>query len=333
MRASSVLSFASLAAALVACSSSGSHPGPGTDAGDAGDSASPGADATAEAGQDTGTGSDAPGDAPGDAGPVLQTYVRVADWSPDVASFDFCVAPQGTSDWEGPILAIAAALEPDAGSLGDGGVDGLTFPEVTEYLPLLPGAYDVRLVAASATDCSVGIAPDATGLPALATSAHSTIAVVGDSGVAGSDAPLTIEVLTDDAAPPAAGGFALRFINAVPSLPTVSFGEGSLAKKTFAPLFTGVAFGAAGTQGESDAGVVDGNGYLSLAALSGDLSVVASGATTDTATAPGVSFGGGQVVTVAAVGGKTHGSIPPELIACTDNASPVGLLTSCVVNP
>jgi len=314
--------------AVAACSSS--HASSGADAGDAGHDAGVAPD-TGSSGDDAGGGGvDAAADTPAETGPTSQTLVRLADWSPDAVPLDFCAAPHGTGSWEGPLLAISAALDPDAGLAGDAGSHGLTFPGVTAYLSLAPGQYDVRIVDARATDCSVGIVNDAVTLPAFAANAYTTILVVGDASNAGTDAALTVTSVADDATLPAGGGLALRFINASPSVPSAAFGTGSLASSTFVPLFTGVAFGRASSGAANDAGAIDGNGYLALPSLSGDVSVVATGGTADLATVSDLSITAGFVVTLAVIGGKTGGAAP-ALIECFDDRPAVGLLSPCFV--
>src|SRR5580700_3131759 len=161
-----------VAGLLAACSSS--HASSGSDAGDAGPDARFTVETGAPGDDEDGGNVEAASEAAAETGPTTQTLVRLADWSPDAIPLDFCVAPHGTGAWEGPLLAISAALDPDAG-LGDAGGHGLTFPLVTAYLSLAPGQYDVRLVAAQATDCGVNIVNDAVGLPAFAADAHTTI--------------------------------------------------------------------------------------------------------------------------------------------------------------
>ena len=316
-----------LAAGMAGCSSSTGHSSPG---GDAGSDARFNPD-TSVGGDDSGSTLDAGDDAATDAAtdaPAAQTFVRLADWSPDFVPFDFCAAPHGTGRWVGPLLAISAALDPDAGFAGDAGAHGLTFPGVTAYLGLTPGPYDVRLVAAQATDCSVNITSDATDLPALAVDAHTTVLVVGDATKTGNDATLTIIAIVDDVTPPAAGGLGLRFVNAAPSLPSVAFGTGSLATSSFVPLVTGVAFGTVGTTTAGDGGAIDANGYLTIPSLVGQASAAATGAKADATTASGLALGAGQTVTMAVIGGKTNGP-PAELIECFDSRPPMGLLSYC----
>ena len=71
-------------------------------------------------------------------------------------------APTGTSGWIGPLLARTFP----AGSLGQGGANGLQFPSVTKYFGVAPGQYDMQVVASGSTDCTTGLLP-VTPLPAL----------------------------------------------------------------------------------------------------------------------------------------------------------------------
>jgi hypothetical protein len=105
-------------------------PPPATDAGDAGDASAV------------------------DASPP-QTFLRVAHASPDAPAFDLCVAPHGTTTFQGPLIGLfAAGLRGDAGPLPEAGPTGVSFGQVSAYLPLAPGQYDVRLVPAGGGSCT-----------------------------------------------------------------------------------------------------------------------------------------------------------------------------------
>jgi hypothetical protein len=287
-----------------------------------------GQDATADSnGNDVATDTNSSTDAGQDAAPP-QTNVRFANWSPDApaSGFDFCVAPHGTTNWTGPILGSELA---DAGSIGDSGTNSLPFPLVTAYLAIDPGQYDVQVLSAGATSCTGGILT-VTTLATLATDAFTTFAVVGDVSKAGNDPGLTVVGFTDDST--AASGALVRFINAAPDLSAVDFGQGTLAASNFQALFTNVQFGQAGSAMGSDAGSVDTNGFLSLAALSGaTLSVhTSAGGTSDTATASNVSVAASTIATLALVNGK-NGGPAPQFLLCQDNAPTPGLLGQCSI--
>ena len=72
--------------------------------------------------------------------------VRVAHLSPDAPAVDFCIAAHGTTSFSGPVLKGASLTA------------GLSYPSVTQYLPVPAGQYDVRLVAPNAADCHTSLA-------------------------------------------------------------------------------------------------------------------------------------------------------------------------------
>lgn len=118
--------------------------------------------ASADAGTDAGsidTSADA-GDASEDVAPQPpQTFLRIANASPDSPPFDVCVAPHGTTAFQGPLLGqLAATLglaAPASGDAGgeDAGAVALAFAQVSAYVPLSPGQYDALLVPAGAASC------------------------------------------------------------------------------------------------------------------------------------------------------------------------------------
>ena len=92
-----------------------------------------------------------------DQTPGPTARVRVAHLSPGAPAVDFCLAPAGSGEYAGPVLA------------GAGAAGGLSYSNVTKYLEVDAIQYDVRLVAPASTDCatSLGGLPDFTNLPAL----------------------------------------------------------------------------------------------------------------------------------------------------------------------
>jgi hypothetical protein len=314
--------FGASSALAVACTiSSTTVDGSGSDSG-AGDTS------TTDSGSDGGTDGD-DGAAEAEAAPPPQTSVRFANLSPDAPTIDFCIAPHGTSSFQGPVIALAAA---DAGA---GGVSGLDFEQVTTYFATAPGQYEVRLVAAGSADCSTALqgTTDATSLPSLAQDAYTTIAVLGDLAAAGNDPTLALHAYADDTTAPA-NQAALRFLHAAPSLPALDFGSGSLGSADFQALFTQAQFGVLGTQSSSDAGTVDTNGYVGIAPLaSEEMSAhTSTGATSDAFDGANVSANVGNVITIFAVGAKTgDSSHPPVLLLCFDNAVTTDVLANCSV--
>ena len=285
---------------------------------DVGDGA---ADTATDGAMDAGDASDAL--ASSDASTTNVSAVRVANWSPDSPSVDFCLAPHATSAFQGPIVTRLA---------NTGGADGgaaLAFPRVSAYSYVAPGRYDARLVVAGAADCTTGIAPDATMLPALTSGTFATIALVGEAHAVGSDPSLQLVSFLDDQR--AGGMVAMRFINAAPAIPKVDMGTGPVA--TFKPLFLGVAFGQT-SSADGGASGVDSNGYLTMQPLAAaTLSAHPPGATTDSALASNVSAGAGSILTIVLLGrtpGASSDAGPQgQLIECIDNAGTVGAYENC----
>ncbi len=290
------------------------------------DSATSGDDTGTDTGTETdsGTTTDAPGEA---AAP--STNVRLANLSPDApsAGYDFCLAPHGTTTWSGPQLA---------GVTGDAGTLSLAFPNVTTYFQLDPGQYDLEIVATGAADCTAPNGSAVTTLPNMTQDNFFTIAVEGDTTVAGSDPGLTAFGFQDDPAP--ASGINLRFLNVAPQFngtTTMDFGTGALGASSFVALETNVAFATLPTAADSDAGTVDGNGYLGTAALTSatEFSTHAStGGTNDTATISGQMIASGSA-TVFLINGKTSGTAPSFLVCQGDTTSnSTSLLSNCATH-
>ena len=345
------------------------------------------------------------GDDSGDVFPDAETpvlaSVRVAHASPDAPAFDVCVAPHGTATFQGPLLARLAASVTAATGI-DAGAVGVSFSQVSAYVSLAPGQYDVRLVAAGASSCDpsaaldgqnedveastgdsdagfveasaggpdaalvdatsgadAGVAVDAGGadsdagivveggagadggatsvalpdwvnLPVLQANTFTTLLIAGDLTPAGSDAPIGVGLLSDDAEL-AGGAASLRAINAVPSTPSLDFGLGSGA--AWMPLLTDVAFGKASSMSGPGQDAVDANGYVPIPTFSGQAMsarVPSSDAGVDVATAGAVDVELGAIATVMAIGGKTgDSSYPPALLICIDNQPSGGLLSDC----
>jgi hypothetical protein len=345
--ASLALSLGGAAALAVACtitttdtSGGGSDGGAGSDSATGGDSATNGDSGT---GDETSSG-DAGADVEAEAAPPPVTYVRVAHLSPDAPAVDFCYAAHGTTQFTGPVLAgLAGVADAGADAASDAGAGAsLAYTQVSAYVAIPPGQYDVRVVAAPATSCATGLFADATSLPTLAANGYATIAAMGDSSVAGSDHAIGLAAFVDDATAPA-GQAALRAIHASPSMPALDLGTGSIASTNFAPLFAAITYGTTGQPPASDAGATDGgtidsNGYVPIAALaSATISAhTSTGATSDAVVASqDVSVAASSVATLFIIGAKTGDATHPlKLLLCQDNAASSGLLASCsVVSP
>ncbi len=292
---------------------------------------------SATSGDDTGTNTDTgvvtdsgTTDAPGEAA-APSTNVRLANLSPDAPStgYDFCLAPHGTTTWSGPQLA---------GVTGDAGSLSLAFPNVTTYFQLDPGAYDLEIVAAGASDCTAPIGTAVTNLPNMTQDNFFTVAFVGDTTVTGGsgDPALTAIGFQDDPAP--ASGINIRFLNVAPQFNgsiTMDFGTGGLGSSTFVALETNVAFATLPTATSGDAGTVGSNGYLGTAALTSATEFSAHtsiGGTADTATIMSQMISTGSA-TIFLINGKTGGAAPGFLVCQGDTTSnSASLLSNCATH-
>lgn len=311
-----------------------SHGGGGAPSGDAGGDT---AASTLDGGDDSGD--EAEATAP-------QTQLRMAHTSPDAPPLDLCVAPHGTSSFQGPLLA-QLALGGGAGDAGDADIEtdaavpGVAYAQVSAYVALAPGPYDVRIVAAGASSCDSAIAAggdaagpvaDWTNLPPLALNTSATLLLAGDLRPAGDDGRLTVTLLTDDSAL-STGAAVLRAINAIPSERSLDFGLGS--GSAWEPLLTDVTFGAASATTGPGQGTVDANGYTPIPPLSSQAVSArpsSSDAGADIAVAMNVEIAQGSIATILAIGGKTGDSAhPPALLLCEDNQPSGGLLSDCSV--
>lgn len=243
-----------------------------------------------------------------------RAHVRVAHLSPDAPAVDVCLAASGATFTGKPLLGALGAM------------GGLSFPQVTTYVDLPVQTYDVRIVAASATDCTTGVF-DKKGI-AVTDGLSATIAALGDLTVAGSDPAFDLGVLVDDAIAPTGGNISLRFVHASPGTPAVDVGLGS--GSMFTKVFANVAFGhvASGTG-------IDPNGYATAPALTNQtVSARLANASSDALVVPGVNVPAGAIATAFAVGGKTGDSVHPlKVLLCNDDAAPSGLLASCATAP
>jgi hypothetical protein len=284
----------------------------------------------------------------GDAAPPPRAGLRFANWSPDAPAVDFCIAPHATTDFQGPMVAAKLQALEDSGIDDDAGTPGLSFPQVGSYFYVTPGGYDVRVVAAGSPDCTVGVvAPDDTTVPALSADTLTTIAAIGDVKPPAGEPTISLASYHDDIEPTLDGGSPLdggelivpmRFINAAPSVPEISFGTGTIADSSFVQRFVGVRFGQAGSLQEATAteftppylAEVDGNGYALLASLLPEtVSLHAFRTRVDLVAGPQVPAPPGILVTMVAVGDSTF-----HIVECFDNAGTTGLLSTCnVISP
>jgi len=255
--------------------------------------------------------------------PSTMGLLRFANWSPDAPAFDMCIAPHGTTSFQGPLLSALGAAQSDGGSAG------LPFPFVSAYTLLTPGQYDARIVVGGAVSCAVGILADTTDLPVLEVGDAETVALVGEVVPSAADYKLHVLGFRDDVS--AGGSTEVRVINAAPAMPFIDVGTGSLSGKDFLAIFRKVQVGQASAPNEGWIPLlVDANGYnanqpISSATFSGH----ASGATMDAVVGPSFSVPSGVVMTFVLAGGTS--STSPALVACADNAGTAGVLSDCTV--
>jgi hypothetical protein len=256
--------------------------------------------------------------------------VRVANWGPGAPGVDFCLAPHGTTSFQGPLLSSVAAAINDAGVL-DAGAPSISFPLASTYVPVAPGQYDARLVAGGASDCSTKIVPD-TPLPAVSGGQAMTVALlanpVADAG------PLGVVGLLDDITPP--GAIGIRAIHGATSLANIDVGTiASAMNASFARLFITIPFGASSSSAANAAvAKVDPNGYAPSPALASvGIAVRPSGAPNNAAFAKGVSIAAGAVVTLIVVDTAAPSATSPaaSLIECVDNAGTPSLAGDCQI--
>jgi hypothetical protein len=238
------------------------------------------------------------------------THIRIAHLSPGTPAVDVCVALRGTGAFVGPVLA------------GAGLAKGLAYGEVTGYLSVPAGTYDVRLVAPGAASCARALAglADITNLPALTAGNSTTLAAEGEVGVAPKE-PLRINAYADETLT-ASGTAKLRFIHASPGTPAVDVGIGGGV--LFTSVFTDVAFGGIATAG------VDPNGYLDTPPLTGvDLSARPHGSLDDVLSIDPTSLPAGAIATAFAIGELGSDKTPLRVLLCVDNAGADGSLSHC----
>ena len=249
-------------------------------------------------------------------GGLTSASVRVGNFSPDGPAFDLCVAPHGTASFTGPVLK------------GLGITAGLNYPQVTDYLPLPSGNFDVRAVSPNAADCNTPLAgvADATNLPSVSAGSFATLAVLG-TVASGTTTPLQWKAFTDEREV-AQGMIKLRLIHASPGSPSIDLGTG--AATAFVPLFTNVAYSMIASGANIDA-----NGYLQTNPLVNQtVTARASGTTIDALSVTNVNVPAGVIQTIFAIGQLANTKHPLKALVCVDNAPPASShLATCSTMP
>jgi hypothetical protein len=243
-------------------------------------------------------------------GPPALGFARIAHLSPDAPNVDVCLRTSGAAAFTGsPLLASLAGK-------------GITYPQVTTYVPLPTGIYDVRITASG--DCSAGAVPDTMGVK-VPLGVHATVAALGELSPAGDDPAFHLGLFVDDVTTTATMA-ELRFIHASPGAPAVNIGL--MNEDVINWIFRDVSFGQVGTSPLGDA-----NGYVATSPFTdGTVSAMVSSTGVMALSVPGLALAGGSLVTTFAIGGKTGDSANPlQVLVCADSAPPVGFFTACMV--
>lgn len=245
--------------------------------------------------------------------------VRVAHLSPNAPPIDVCVAARGSTSFMGPVLKAAGVA-----------ATGLAYSQVTKYLDLPAGTYDVRVVAGAATSCATGLF-ESTTLPALGAGASYTVAGIGFFGGDLGANQFALRAYVDTAAADPAN-VKLRFVHASPDTPPVTVGLGSGA--AFMPVFTNVSYPNAGT---STTPASDANGFITIPPPGAPpvISARLVGMNTDalTITLP-VAPPAGTIASAFAIGTSSGASSNAlKVLACVDNAPATSALATCFVLP
>lgn len=146
--------------------------------------------------------------------PGSQALLRVAHLSPDLPAIDVCIAPRGTQDFQGPVLARAFAA--------DGRAVDLAYGTVSGYVSLPIGEYDVRIVAAGSPACAVesGDAGDASAIDSSADAGFDAV----DPDAAGPDGSddAGVEASSDGAADADAQRMTVVLVPDITGLPALT---------------------------------------------------------------------------------------------------------------
>jgi len=248
-------------------------------------------------------------------GSPSRAHVRIAHLSPDLRAVDVCLAPAGTDNFSPPVL------------LGLGVNDGLTYAAITRYVDLPVGSYDVRVILANATGCSIPAVPDTKGVTFTNNQTASVVAL-GDfdnTGAAAKDPALRLKVFTDATSAPS-GNAKLRFVHASPGTPAVDVGLGTGA--SFTKVFANVSFGNVATNSP-----IDTLGFVSTPApVTSAVAARLAGQSGDALVVPSVTLPAQGVFTAFAIGGKTGASDNPlQVLLCNDNDTTTSLLSTCTL--
>ena len=351
--------------ALFACSSDeeGTPAGVGGSAGASSDAAAAGGAAGAsqqgdasqqEANPDASSDSSVASEAEAGEAGAAPAFVRLANLAPGIAALDICVRARAIgADGGGDAAAEAAtdsattdaALEAGTDGAADAAASGFTGPflkkagvptglaysQVTAYLPIAAGAYDIRAVAANAADCETPLlgTTDTVVVTAATGGSYSTFAAIGLT------TPQTVPAFeikgyADDHTV-TAGQTKTRFIHASPGTPNLDLGLST--GESFVLLFGNVAYSQVGAGAAADAGV-DTNGYLAGPPITSQTLVTrVTGDPADTLVVAGFALPAGSIASTFAIGVADSVTTPIKTLICQDLDTSKAPLANCVAKP
>lgn len=289
-----------LAAHVLGCSVSTTGRSSGDDPGwTLGDDA--GGDDTADGG---GYHGDAGSTSDRDTGPTTPAtgYLRFLHAGFQTGTVDFCTAPAGSTTFTGPRLqALGVSSGADMG-------------DITRYLELPAGSYDVVVVAPGKSCTDHPFAKSATPVQVTGGS-HVLALLAGNGGLSGAEG-LAVTSFVDAA--PSAGSAKMRFINAGNGLSgTASVTWSSSSFGNDESVFSSVKFRAFGSS--SPLGAVSSEGYLTVSSGTRQLTATGEGDFSGPIDAYAqVSLTAGSVQTLVLAGYTDSGFAPLQVLVCDD---------------
>ena len=249
---------------------------------------------------------------PVDMAPLIDPQVRFAHYTAGAPNFDICVQGPNDENFVGPLILTKAGVS-----------GGLPYPTASSYFAFSPGAYKLRVVKNTATDCSASLLGlQDQNLSMWNAGRRYTVAAVGYFQ---NLSTIKLVVVEDDNSPPMTGMARFRFLHAASGEAGLDYGSGSAAGGNFTRLLTAASYGELGTAPGS------GSTYLAVAAQTqATYSLRASGASADLQSFMGkVSLRAGSIYTVAAIGIKGNAFSPLSLSVCDDISTPTSGHVNC----
>jgi hypothetical protein len=299
----------------------------GSTAGTAGSTAGVGGDAGAGGSEIAGSAGESGAAGAGGAPEPEVARVRVAHLVSDGPAVAVCARVHG----EDPAAPYDINVSKDLGGLAN----GLTYKQVSAYIAVPVGAYDIKVIDASKDCTDAGVA--SAELPALASG--DTVTVMARGTTTGTTAGDKLElVLLSDRQAPAVDTSYLRFVHAGVGAPAVDVG--AYLGTSFAKVFPNTSYDdILSAEATTAAFPVDTNGYAELGVdltpqLSFDVRLADTGQIYQTVKLPdNVTVAKGSLATVFATGKLTvTDGVPSGVIAlaCVDSADAVNGLSNCV---